>query len=59
MNRTKNNYDIIRATSEGRLYIKSSDFFGLEKIKNAISKLNDSQLIKDIDSKKKQKVVKT
>lgn len=52
MTKIKSDPGIVKATSEGKLYVKSSDFFSLEKVKETIYKLKNSQLIKDLDNKK-------
>ena len=47
----KKNY--IKATKEGKLYIETSDFFKQERIQNDIKDLLASELIKNIDNRKK------
>jgi hypothetical protein len=49
----KNNF--IKATKEGRLYIKTSDFFKQKDIKDTIKILLDSDLIKEIEERKLRK----
>lgn len=43
---------IIRSTREGRLYIKTSDFFNQEKIIKIIKDLLESDIVKDIDKRR-------
>lgn len=50
---TENNENIVHSTKEGRLYITISDFFKQEKIKQTISELLDSDIIKKIDERKR------
>lgn len=50
---SKNNF--VKATKEGRLYIKTSDFFKQKDIKDAIEILLDSDLIKKIEDRKLKK----
>lgn len=45
----KENY--IKATKEGKLYIKTSDFFKQDKIKKDIEELLSSEIIKNIDQR--------
>lgn len=45
----------IKATKEGRLYIKTSDFFKQKDIKDTIKILLDSDLIKEIEERKLRK----
>lgn len=44
-----------RATKEGRLYIKTSDFFKQSTIQNTIEELLNSDLIKAIDKRNEEK----
>lgn len=51
----------VRSTKEGRLYIKTSDFFKQKKVKETIHTLLKSDIIKEIDkrqSEKKEKLKK-
>jgi len=48
-----NKDSIIHSTKEGRLYITISDFFKQEKIKQTIAELLDSDIIRQIDARKK------
>lgn len=48
-----NKDNIIQSTREGRLYIKTSDFFRQEKIQQIIHDLLDSDIIRQIDARKK------
>ena len=43
--------NIVVATNEGRLYIRTSDFFKQEKIRETIEKLKNSKIVKEIDKK--------
>ena len=49
--------NFLKATSEGRLYIKTSDFFKQLKIQQTIDTLLKSDLIKQIEERKKDKVL--
>lgn len=51
---TENNDNIIHSTKEGRLYIKTSDFFNQEKIQQTIHELLDSDIIKQIEARKRK-----
>ena len=42
---------IVNATKEGRLYIKTVDFFNQEKIKNTINELLNSNIITQINNR--------
>ncbi|SFC29725.1 hypothetical protein SAMN04487891_108171 [Flagellimonas taeanensis] len=44
--------DYTKATDEGRLYIKTIDFFKQEKIQDTIEKILESRIIKGIEEKK-------
>ncbi len=46
----------IHATNEGRMYIKSSDFFKQEKVIELLAKLEDSSIYKELESRKKQEL---
>jgi len=45
----------VKATKEGRLYIKTSDFFKQKDIKDTIRILLESDLIKEIEERKIKK----
>lgn len=45
--------NFVKATKEGRLYIRSIDFFKQEKIKETIEKLKKSKIVKQIDEENK------
>lgn len=53
MNKKENN--IVHATDEGRLYIKTVDFFNQPKIQQTIRDLLNSDVIKNIDNRNKEK----
>ncbi len=53
MNKEKHRENFVIATKEGRLYIKSSDFFKQAKIRETIEKLKNSELVKSIIKNKK------
>lgn len=49
-----NNKDsIIHSTREGRLYIETVDFFKQAKVQQIINELLDSDIIRQIDARKK------
>jgi hypothetical protein len=50
---SNNKDNIIHSTREGKLYINTADFFKQEKIKQTIFDLLDSDIIKQIDARKK------
>jgi len=50
-NTSKNN--VVKATKEGRLYKKTADFFNQPKIRETISRLRKSKVVKDIEEKAK------
>jgi hypothetical protein len=50
---SSNNDHIIQSTREGKLYIKTADFFKQEKIQQIIHELLDSDIIRQIDARKK------
>ena len=52
---TERKNKFVKATKEGRLYIKTSDFFKQKDIKDTIKILLDSDLIKDIEKRKLRK----
>ncbi|MEO6903952.1 MAG: hypothetical protein ABI315_12505 [Bacteroidia bacterium] len=45
---------IIHSTKEGRLYIKTVDFFQQEKIKQTIHELLDSDIMRQIKERKRK-----
>lgn len=55
MAKKKTEPDIIHTTNEGRMYIKSSDFFKQEKVKVLIEKLENSSIFQEIEKHKKEK----
>jgi hypothetical protein len=48
--------NIVKSTRQGRLYIKTSDFFNQERIQKTISILLKSDIIKEIEERKKTKL---
>lgn len=56
MKKQKTKDDYIIATNEGRVYIKTVDFFKQEKIKETIKKLMESDVVKEIDRKNKRPI---
>ena len=52
-NKKKESY--VKATREGRLYIKTSDFFKQGKIQKTIEILLDSEIVKEIEERKIRK----
>lgn len=50
----KNSKKYIRATKEGRLYIKTEDLLKSEKVKKTIAKLLDSDIVREIEKKNKE-----
>jgi hypothetical protein len=50
----ENQKNIVHSTKEGRLYIKISDFFGQEKIQQTIKELLASDIIKQIEERKRK-----
>jgi hypothetical protein len=50
-----NNEDIIQSTKEGRLYIRTQDFFRQKKVQDIIFGLLESDIIKDIEEYKKNR----
>jgi hypothetical protein len=47
--------NIIKSTKEGRLYIKTSDFFKQVKIQQTVNDLLKSDIVKGIEARKKLK----
>lgn len=56
MKNSKTKEDVVIATSEGRLYIKTKDFFKQDKIKETIDRLINSNVVKEIDKNNKKPV---
>ncbi len=50
--------NIVKSTKSGRLYIETIDFLKQDKIKETINFLLESDLIKSIEKKNKDKEVK-
>lgn len=50
----KSKKDIVKATSSGRLYVETNDFFTSEKIITTIQNLLNSNIIKAIEERKKK-----
>ena len=50
------NKNIVKSTKGGRLYIETQDFLLQEEVKETIETLMDSDLIKEIDKRKKTKL---
>ena len=48
--------NIVKATKEGRLYIKTSDFFKQDKIQKTVADLLKSDIVKEIENRKKLKL---
>ncbi len=44
----------IKATRDGKLYIKTSDFFKQKKVINTIKELLDSDIIKEIEEQQQK-----
>ena len=49
-----NNKIVVRATKEGKLYIKSEDFFKQPKVIDILKKLQNSSVTKEIDKKARE-----
>ena len=45
--------NIVKSTKEGKLYIETKDFFSQPKIQQTIKDLLNSDLVKQIDNRKK------
>lgn len=52
MRKEKKKY--IKATKEGRLYIKTEDLLKSDKVKKTIAKLMESDIVKEIEKKNRQ-----
>ena len=48
--------NIVKATKEGRLYIKTSDFFKQVKVQKTVADLLKSDIVKEIENRKKLKL---
>jgi hypothetical protein len=46
--------DLSKATSEGRLYIKNSDFFSMDVVQDTIDKFLKSDILKEIQERKEK-----
>lgn len=53
---TNKKENIVKSTKEGRLYIKTSDFFKQEKVQQTVDDLLKSDIVKDIEARKKLKL---
>jgi hypothetical protein len=49
--------NIVKSTKEGRLYIKTSDFFKQVKVQKTVDDLLKSDIVKDIEARKKLKLL--
>lgn len=49
-NKDKENY--VKATSEGRLYIETTDFFKIEKVQSMVTNLMQSDIYRQIENRK-------
>jgi hypothetical protein len=50
-----NSDEIIQSTREGRLYIRTKDFFRQEKVQQIILNLLESDLVKEIEDYQKKR----
>ena len=50
--------EIIKSTREGRLYIRTKDFFRQQKIQKMVFALLESDLVKDIEAYQQQRFEK-
>lgn len=48
--------NFVVATKEGRLYIRTVDFFKQDKIRETIEKLKNSKIVKEIDKKNRKPI---
>jgi|GEM_PF-4399509 len=55
LEKVRNSDEVIKSTKEGRLYIRTQDFFRQQKVQNIILELLDSDIIKDIEEYQKQR----
>jgi uncharacterized protein (DUF1015 family) len=44
----EDNKIVVHATKDGKLYILASDLFSLDKVKNLLVKVNQSQVLQDV-----------
>lgn len=49
--------NIVKSTSSGRLYITTEDFFQQEKVQETIKELLNSDIVKDIEDRKNNKIM--
>lgn len=54
MSKTVKRGNFVVATKEGRLYIKTSDFFKQTKVRETIEKLKNSEIVKKIGEHNKK-----
>ena len=54
MKKGKKHIDVVHATKEGRMYIKSEDFFQQENVIKLIEKLENSTIVEQIQKNKSQ-----
>lgn len=47
--------EVIQSTKEGRLYIRTKDFFRQHKVQKMVFALLESDLVKDIEAYQKQR----
>ncbi|WP_158027206.1 hypothetical protein [Labilibacter marinus] len=52
MTKPKEDVNIVQATKEGRMYIKSEDFFKQKKVRVLLKKLENSSILKTIEDNK-------
>ena len=53
--RPRGKEDYIKVSPSGQLYIETKDFFAQMEVRGTIEKLLNSELVKEIDRKKKNK----
>lgn len=51
----KNSDEVIKSTREGRLYIRTEDFFRQQKVQATILDLMNSDIIKDIEDYQRER----
>lgn len=51
----KNSEEVIKSTKEGRLYIRTEDFFRQQKVQDIIMELLQSDIVKDIEEYKRRR----
>jgi hypothetical protein len=54
MDKKRDTSKYVRATNEGRLYIKTSDFFKSPKVQDLVEKLKESSIYSEIEESKKR-----